>query len=555
MKKLTPLLLALLVAALLASPASAATITVTSTVDGGPGCNLRDAIAAANKNETVGACNGDSAGSDTILLEGGKTYKIEQHGIDDSNDKGDFDIAGPVTIRATGSGLATIDGNNVIGAGGADDADRVFHILFESGTTTLERLRITGGFVPVPAVGIFVGGAGIYNKSDLILRESEVVGNKAAGTPFPAGGGIFSEGPLGSTTIEASTIADNSLESITGGVSQEAVGGGIAAINGAKSLVIVSSTIADNRIDRAGGVATLTGGGIYAAAKRNGAPTTLQSVTIVRNSADNVGGAEFSKLTIAGTIIAGNNTLAAGGVSECRTGKEPSSLGGNLIGLADAEGGCNFGSSADLYGSAKAPVTPNVGLLANNGGLTRTALPNGGSPAIDRGGSCPPTDQRGFLRIPGAPCDAGAVEVGAALTRPTPAPVPGATTTAARLQIQGKAKLTGGKRAAKLTLQTGIFAVCPAGGGACNGRIKVTPPKPPPKGSGLPRFYGAKPISLAAGKQRILKLKLTPRATALARKEGDLRIKIVVQLGVAGAVPTEITRTATAQAPAGKPGR
>lgn len=555
MRKLTPLLLALVaVGALLASPASAATITVTSTADGAPGdagCDLRDAISAANKNEAVGACNGDSAGADTILLEGGKTYKIEQHGIDDSNAKGDFDIAGPVTIRATGSGLATVDANNIFGAGGAVDADRVFHILFESGTTTIERLRITGGFVPVPAVGIFVGGAGIYNKSDLVLRESEVVANKASGTPFPAGGGIFSEGPLGSTTIEASTIAANSLESVNGGASQEAVGAGIAAINGATSLTITSSTIADNKIERAGGVATLTGGGIYAAAKRTGAPTTLRSVTIVRNSADNVGGAEFSKLSIAGTIVAGNNTLAPGGVSECRTGKEPSSLGGNLIGVAAAEGGCNFGSSADLYGSAKAPVTPNVGLLTNNGGLTRTALPNSGSLAIDRGGICPPTDQRGFFRIPGAPCDAGAVEVGATPNQPNPGP--GAA--AVRLRIKGKAKLTGGRRAAKLTLRTGILAVCPPGGPACRGRIKVTAPKPPPKASGLPRFYGAKPISLAVGKKRVLKLKLTPRASALARREGRLRVKISVQLSVAGTAPAKITRTATAQAPTLKPRR
>ena len=51
-----------------------------------------------------------------------------------------------------------------------------------------------------------------------------------------------------------------------------------------------------------------------------------------------------------------------------------------------------------------------LGGLANNTGPTNThALPTG-SPAIDTGGSCPPTDQRGVSRPQGAGCDVGAFE-------------------------------------------------------------------------------------------------------------------------------------------------
>jgi hypothetical protein len=65
------------------------------------------------------------------------------------------------------------------------------------------------------------------------------------------------------------------------------------------------------------------------------------------------------------------------------------------------------------------------GSLADNGGPTRTHLPQPGSPAIDFvATNCPPpaTDQRGANRlvdgdgVGGAACDAGAVEYGAVVS-------------------------------------------------------------------------------------------------------------------------------------------
>src|SRR5262249_51221226 len=98
-------------AALTALPAmaSAATINVTSDGEGfdDTGCLLRDAVQAANTNAPVGACNGDNAGADTIVLQSGHTYTLSKHGVDDDNSHGDLDIIGPTTIKADGSGLAT----------------------------------------------------------------------------------------------------------------------------------------------------------------------------------------------------------------------------------------------------------------------------------------------------------------------------------------------------------------------------------------------------------------------------------------------------------------
>ena len=59
-----------------------------------------------------------------------------------------------------------------------------------------------------------------------------------------------------------------------------------------------------------------------------------------------------------------------------------------------------------------------------NGGLTRTHAPNPGSPAINRGGTCPATDQTGLFRYIAAPCDAGSVEIGATATPPPVAQTP-----------------------------------------------------------------------------------------------------------------------------------
>ena len=53
---------------------------------------------------------------------------------------------------------------------------------------------------------------------------------------------------------------------------------------------------------------------------------------------------------------------------------------------------------------------PLLGPLQDNGGATWTHAPQLGSPAIDAGGACQDSDQRGHSRPVGRACDIGAVE-------------------------------------------------------------------------------------------------------------------------------------------------
>jgi hypothetical protein len=88
------------------SVAQAATITVTSTSGGtgGPGCKLRDAIAAANTDTATGGCTAGS-GADTIELASGATYTLTA--VDNSpasyGPSGLPIITSEVTINANGS--------------------------------------------------------------------------------------------------------------------------------------------------------------------------------------------------------------------------------------------------------------------------------------------------------------------------------------------------------------------------------------------------------------------------------------------------------------------
>ena len=72
---------------------------------------------------------------------------------------------------------------------------------------------------------------------------------------------------------------------------------------------------------------------------------------------------------------------------------------------------------------------PMLGALENNGGSTKTHLPQAGSPLIDAGdplfgvepsaAAYPTTDQRGQARVYNSVIDIGAVEVGPATLPPT----------------------------------------------------------------------------------------------------------------------------------------
>jgi hypothetical protein len=410
--------LASLALALFASSASAATIVVNDTVDSqsfdSSGCGLRAAVQAANTNADFGSCHGDSAGADTIVLQGGKTYDLDNIGaVDDTNAAGDLDITGTTTITTSGAGLATLQGNT---ARVLAQRDRVMQIFNTSGGVTLQNLRIQGGLTQ--AAGS-VGGGGILSDAPLTITNSEITGNRVQVSNMSTfGGGIYVRGPLGSLAISNSTVAGN----VGQAVNNQTVGGGVAVYGTPATLTMTNDTVSGNNVNGSsptpGGVSGFVGG-VFAGDFGNPVPATLANVTITGNSATNfgstTGGLEQVSGTLTGSLIAGN-TDPGPFYPDCYGSQ--TSGGGNVVGNAGEAVGCSPNGPNDLVGTLAAPVIASIGALLDNGGPTRTHGLNAGNPAINRGGTCPATDQRGFFRAPAAPCDSGAFEAGATPTLP-----------------------------------------------------------------------------------------------------------------------------------------
>jgi hypothetical protein len=285
--------------------------------------------------------------------------------------------------------------------------DNVF-VQDGSGLFTVQNLTIIGGH----ASG---NGGGIFAASSLTVTNTAIVNNRADA----AGAGIGSQGTV---TIMNSTINSNISSGIGGGISlgpassgvtvtnstvSNNVGGGIGTTGSTEQAVtVVNSTITGNH--DAG-----LGGGIF-----SGGSTTLVYATVVDNRAnqafDNI---DTQHLESFGSVVAKHgpnvNCLA-----------QTMSHGFNF----SDDDTCRFADPTDRENAGD----PQLGLLIDNGGLTRTLLPEPGSPLIDaippgscqaNGASAVTADQRGVTRPQGPGCDIGAVEVEVPTPPAPPTPV------------------------------------------------------------------------------------------------------------------------------------
>ena len=185
--------------ALSLSVAQAATFTVTSLNDSGPG-SLRQAVLDANANLTS---------THTINFQSGLTGTI-------TLTSGEIAIAGRMTINGPGESVLAVSGNNT---------SRVFNV--SSLGTTIRGLTIKEGNAS-PGAGIhntgyltlsnltvtsnsasYGSGGGIYNSGSLTLSHIILSGNKASG-----GGGIHNGGSLTATHL---TLSGNEATSEYGG--------------------------------------------------------------------------------------------------------------------------------------------------------------------------------------------------------------------------------------------------------------------------------------------------------------------------------------------------
>jgi hypothetical protein len=169
-----------------------------------------------------------------------------------------------------------------------------------------------------------------------------------------------------------------------------------------------------------GNSAALGGGGIFSNTSQ---PVSIKFSTVTGNVAANVAGSTGGGINSANTANL-DHTIVAGNLRGASMRDDVSGIFNayySLIGDKRSETVNNTGGS--LIGTTALPIDANLGVLANNGGLTLTHALLSGSPALDAGdpgavagaGGVPQFDQRGtpFSRLVGARIDMGAVEMAA----------------------------------------------------------------------------------------------------------------------------------------------
>jgi hypothetical protein len=392
-----------------AVPVFANTITVTNTLDSGPG-SLRDAIATAAPGDTI---NFSVAGTITLnsTLSINTSLTISGPGasnlaISGNNSVEVFAISSGATV--TISGVTIENGSNSAGGGGISNA----------GTMIVTNSTLSGNFTSY-------AGGGILNYGTLTVTNSTLSGNSASNS----GGGIFNYGTMAVTN---STVSRSSSP----------YGGGIvnSGDSGGGTMTVTNSTLSGN-------IAGYLGGGIL----NSGKLLTVTNSTLSGNSAEfGYGGGIWNNqaLTLSNTTLSGNFGYYAGGgifnnggtLTAKNTIVANSSSGGNCApgGAAIISQGHNlsddtscssyFAQTGDLNNTA-AGLDPSG--LQNNGGPTQTIALLATSPAVDAipvspinyctatDGTTPiATDQRGIRRPQGPACDIGAFELARDTTPP-----------------------------------------------------------------------------------------------------------------------------------------
>jgi CSLREA domain-containing protein len=437
---LTPLIL------LFALPCAAVTFEVDTSadsVDALPGdhvcadsthaCSLRAAIQEANA----------SSGDNTIVLPAG-VYALALAGNnEDLGASGDLDIDSDLAIEGADVATSVIDGGAL---------DRVLDLRPAPHTVQLRNLSVRNGLQGDGSPpGPTRTGAGLRVGSGVALKLSHVdIRDNHTSNAFGAVA-IDNRGCIEGDHVRV--IGNTDLASIGAG---DAMSGGIETAGANSCLDLVDSEISDNRGDASGAihvdefapvtlrrtlVANNSARFAGALELNQGSDVLLENVTISGNAGDpgailNDGG---THLTLIGSTVTGNHasgtTTNVGGIYDVHggsgltflsntilSGNGPGFISDDCVSITSLDGGNIVGDSAHCHfvplASDRPDVDAGLGLLADNGGFTRTHLP--GANAIDHGvaTACPATDQRGLTRPQDGDgdgsvvCDIGAVEIG-----------------------------------------------------------------------------------------------------------------------------------------------
>ncbi|MGD1034249.1 MAG: right-handed parallel beta-helix repeat-containing protein [Candidatus Dormibacteria bacterium] len=413
---------AFVVAAFVSTSALAATYTVTTAADSGPG-SLRAAIASADLAGGSNTIAFASSANGTIILT---TGELEVTGSP----------AQTLTITGNGASNTLIDG---------DALSRVFAVDVGA-TLDLSGVTVENGTVNS------VDGAGILVDGDLALSDSVITGNTQDSS---LGGGVSNDGG-GTVTVSQTTFSNN--------VANGASGAGMAN-NGDGTLNVLDSTFEGNSTDDYGG-AILTQGG-----------TVNITDSTFNNNASVLGAIaaydDAGSITIVDSTLASNPSVDRGDDIYIAGGDPTITVTGSILtdhgagqscSAAVTDGGFNIDNGTScgfMLASDHTSTNPDLGALASNGGPTQTMALDTGSPAIEAGQSetaCTSVndgeDQRGYDRpgVPGTACSIGAYEYGAA---PGATPTPTPTSTPIGVPVPTTGAMTG----STAVLPSGILGI------------------------------------------------------------------------------------------------
>jgi CSLREA domain-containing protein len=274
---------------------------------------------------------------------------------------------------------------------GPNGPSRMYDTPPELGPSRISGTTIAGNQADYD--GGAIEAVDIPHGSSFKIANSTISGNHAAvdtdgGDPYEGGGIAFYGYIAGDVAISNSTISGNSAE----------VGGGI-------SMDVTYQGPSSRRSSGSGG--DRSGKGDYVAP---GGSFVIKNSTIASNSATDGGGGIYlgyylppyeppqaSTLSLSSTIVA-DNTAGAVPDDLAQTSHTEQPAGFELTNsLVEAPAGATVTQAP--AGSSILGADPQLGVLADNGGPTRTQLPAASSPAIDVGlANGLTTDQRGLAR-------------------------------------------------------------------------------------------------------------------------------------------------------------
>ncbi|HET8899412.1 MAG TPA: choice-of-anchor Q domain-containing protein [Rhodanobacteraceae bacterium] len=308
-----------------------------------------------------------------------------------------------------------IKNNNASGSYGGMGGGMVSYGRQGISSPRLENVRFSDNAAHNDNNGLAIGGAmynngesGISNPSleNVTFENNSATGN--SGTASGYGGAMYNDGSNG----ESSPLLDQ--VTFVGNTASGMDGRGGAMYNhgfgGQTRPRLTNVTFSDN--SASGAVYGAEGGAMFNGGFQGIAAITVNNVTFSGNSvsgatANNKGAAIYvagegsdDQLTLTNAILWDDNSTQN---AEIAYTSATISIDHSIV-----AGGCPGGATC----SAVSTSDPQLGPLADNGGLTQTMRIESSSTAVDAGSdsSCASTDQRGVARPQLAHCDIGAVE-------------------------------------------------------------------------------------------------------------------------------------------------